>query len=167
MDALRCILSKRETRIFLDKPVPREIVTQVLEAGRVAGSAKNRQPWSFILVQDKQQLKELSRYGQFAQHLPQAGFAIVIVTNAEYMQDPFDAGRAAQNMMLAAHALGLGSCPLTFHDEEGAKKFLGVPEEKRVQVGIAFGYPAEQKRRGKIKRRAFEQIVRYEKWLTV
>jgi nitroreductase len=138
----------RETRLYLDKPVPDEVAFRVLEAGRPAGSAKNRQRWEFILVRDRERLEKLSRYGQFASHLPNASFAVVIVVSDKYIQDRSDAGRAEQNMMLAAHFLGVGSCPITFHDEEGAKAFLKIPKELRIAVCIAFGYSAEGRPRG-------------------
>lgn len=157
-------MAKRETRLYRDKPVPDEVVLKVLEAGRLAGSAKNRQPWEFILIRDKERLAELSRYGQFASHLPNASFAVVIVTPDTYIQDRFDAGRAAQNMMLAAHILGVGSCPITLHDEAGAKSFLKIPDKLRLAVCIAFGYSAEGKPRGKVARKDLREILHLEEY---
>ncbi|MEM4311115.1 MAG: nitroreductase family protein [Nitrososphaerales archaeon] len=164
MEALECIFTKREIREFKAKEVPEHIIFKILEAGRLAGSAKNRQPWDFILIKDKRRLYELSNFGRYAQHMREAYFAIVIVRSNDYVHDPFDAGRAAQNMMLAAHALGVGSCPITLHDEEKAKKYLGVPEEKRIQVCLDFGYPLAIKRKGKVIRKPLEQILHSEKW---
>jgi nitroreductase len=164
VDALHCIYSRRETREYLDREVPEDVVWRIVEAGRLAGSAKNRQPWDFILIRSRERLRELARYGQSTRHLPSAAFAIVIVRRDEYFQDPFDAGRAAQNMMLAAHALGVGSCPITLHDQVGAKRYLGVPEDRVIQVCIAFGYPAPRKRRGKVLRRPVEEILHLERW---
>ncbi len=158
------LLAKRETRLYLDKPVPDEVVFKVLEAGRLAGSAKNRQPWEFILVRDRQRLAELSRYGQFASHLSTASFAIIITIPDTYVQDRFDAGRAAQNMMLAAHLLGVGSCPITLHNEEGAKVFLNIPKDRRIAVCIAFGYSAEGKPRGRVIRKEMREILHLEQY---
>ncbi|HIQ29948.1 MAG TPA: nitroreductase [Candidatus Caldiarchaeum subterraneum] len=164
MDALKCIYSKREVRDFLDKEVPEDVIIRILEAGRLAGSAKNRQPWDFILVKDRQRLRELSRFGNHAEHVKKASFAVVITVRGDYFQDPFDAGRAAQNMMLAAHTLGVGSCPVTLHDEEGARSFLEVPEDRRIQVCIAFGYPRGVERRGKVRRKPLEEVLHRERW---
>ena len=164
MDALECIYSKREVRDFREEEVPEELVRKILEAGRLAGSAKNRQPWEFILVRDKERLRELAKYGNHADHLAKASFAVVITIPGDYLQDPFDAGRAAQNMMLAAHALGVGSCPITLHMEEGARRFLGVPDNRRIQACIAFGYPGQVRRRGRVIGKPLEQIVHYERW---
>jgi nitroreductase len=164
MEPYRMLLSKRETRLYLDKPVPDEVVFKVLEAGRLAGSAKNRQPWEFILVRDRERLAGLSKYGHFASHLPNAAFAVVIVVPDKYVQDRFDAGRAAQNMMLAAHFLGVGSCPITLHDEEGAKAFLKIPKEFRIAVCIAFGYSAEGRPKGRVVRKTLEDILHLEEY---
>ncbi|MEM1937667.1 MAG: nitroreductase family protein [Candidatus Caldarchaeum sp.] len=161
---LRVIMSKRETRLYADKPVPDEVVSKVLEAGRLAGSAKNRQPWHFILLRNRENLEGLSRFGDFASHLARAAFAVIILVPDAYKQDRFDAGRAAQNMMLAAHALGVGSCPITLHNEEGAKKFLNVPPELNIVVCIAFGYSVEGRRRGKVARKRLEEILHLEKY---
>ncbi|MCS6784911.1 MAG: nitroreductase family protein, partial [Candidatus Caldarchaeum sp.] len=165
-ELLSVIYSKRETREFFDKPVQEETVFKILEAGRLAGSAKNRQPWVFILVRNKANLSQLSKYGHFAQHLPQAAFAVVIAVRDTYFQDRFDAGRAAQNMMLAAHSLGIGSCPITLHDEERAKKHLNLPDNMRIAICIAFGYPVPVKRKGKVIRKPINQILYNEKYAT-
>ena len=164
MDALRCIYSKREVREYEDREIPEDVVLKILEAGRLAGSAKNRQPWDFILIRDRERLRELAKFGSHAEHLAKAGFAVVITVRGEYFQDPFDAGRAAQNMMLAAHALGVGSCPVTLHDEEGARKYLEIPQDRRIQVCIAFGYPRETRRRGRVRRKPLEEILHRERW---
>ncbi|MEM4239530.1 MAG: nitroreductase family protein, partial [Nitrososphaerota archaeon] len=161
---LRLILSKRETRLYADKPVPDDVVFKVLEAGRLAGSAKNRQPWQFILVRDRQNLESLSRFGDFAAHLAKAAFAVVLLVPDKYVQDRFDAGRAAQNMMLAAHVLGLGSWPVTLHRMEEAKRFLNVPPELSIVVCVAFGYSAEGGRRGRVARKPLQEILHIEKY---
>jgi len=164
MEPYRMLLSKRETRLYLDKPVPDEVVLKILEAGRLAGSAKNRQPWEFILIREKERLEKLSRYGHYASHLPKASFAVVVTVPDIYVQDKFDAGRAAQNMMLAAHFLGVGSCPITLHDEDGARDFLKIPRERRISVCIAFGYGAEARRGGRVVRKPLEKILHLEEY---
>jgi len=164
VDALECIYSKRETREFKDEEIPEDLIKKILEAGRLAGSAKNRQPWNFILIKDKRRLLELSKFGYYAQHLAKASFGLVIVIDNEYIHDSFDAGRSAQNMMLAAHSMGIGSCPVTLHREEEAKEFLGIPKDKRIQICLAFGYPLYKRRKGKVKRKNLEEILHLERW---
>lgn len=161
---LSLIYSKRETRDFVETPVADELVFKVLEAGRLAGSAKNRQPWVFVLIREKTNLEELAKYGNHADHLAKASFAVVIAVSDTYIQDRFDAGRAAQNMMLAAHALGIGSCPITLHNDEQARKFLNLPEDMKIVVCIAFGYPQPIKRKGRVIRKTLDQILHLEKY---
>lgn len=174
MEAYRCIRSKREVRSFLPEEVPRETIVRILEAGRWSGSSRNRQPWHFVVVTDRQRLRRLARYGRFAAHVGEAAFAVAVAVEAE--RDSFDAGRCAQNMMLAAWALGVGSCPTVMHDEAGAKEFLGLPSSMKLAAVLAFGLPARKRRspaerlvyrvllhRG---RKPLEQIVSWERYGT-
>lgn len=155
MDAYRCILSKREVRTFLPREVPLETIRQVLEAGRWSGSSRNRQPWHFIVVRDRERLQQLARFGRFAGHVADAAFAVAVAVEAE--RDLFDAGRCAQNMMLAAWALGIGSCPTVMHNEAQAKEFLGLPPSMKLAIVLAFGYPA--KRRKGLAERAVARVL--------
>jgi nitroreductase len=144
MEAYRCIVSKREVRTFLPREVPLETMMQILEAGRWSGSSRNRQPWHFVVVQDRQRLKQLARFGRFAGHVADAAFAVAIAVEAE--RDIFDAGRCAQNMMLAAWALGIGSCPAVMHNESQAKEFLGLPPSMKLAIVLSFGFPAGRRK---------------------
>jgi nitroreductase len=172
VEAYRCIRSKREIRTFLPKDVPRETIVRILEAGRWSGSSRNRQPWHFVVVTDRQRLTQLARYGRFAAHVADAAFAVAVAVDAE--RDSFDAGRCAQNMMLAAWALGVGSCPTVMHDETKAKEFLGLPPSMKLAVVLAFGLPAKARRSTAERlvyrvllhagRKPLEQIVSWERY---
>ncbi len=139
MDAYAYITGKREIRTFADRPLDVEILRRILDAGRRSGSSRNRQPWHFVVVRDRQRRTALSRCGRFAQHL--AGAAAVVVILTEDARHAFDAGRCAQNMMLAAWALGVGSCPATLHQAERAREVLGAPPTMTVAIALSFGYP--------------------------
>ncbi|MGH2349313.1 MAG: nitroreductase family protein [bacterium] len=139
MDAYACITGKREIRTFAERPLDRGTLPKILEAGRRSGSSRNRQPWHFVVTEDRQRLRALSRCGRFAQHLAGAAAAVVIVADAS--RDAFDAGRCAQNMMLAAWSLGIGSCPATLHRAEQAHTLLAVPGSKVIAIALSFGYP--------------------------
>ena len=141
MNVFECIRGMRAARRFADRPIPEKILGRILEAGRWAGSAKNRQPWHFIVVRDRTMLDRLATWGQYASHLRGAAVAVVIVTgSARY--DDLDAGRCGQNMMLAAWADGVGSCIASLHNEAKACAALGVPGGMKIQMAISFGYPA-------------------------
>ena len=113
----------------------------ILEAGRWTGSSKNRQSWTFIAVTDKDRLQALAEHGDFTQPVRDSVATIVLVQEPD--GNMFDIGRAAQNMMLAAKAIGVASCPITLHRDDDAAEFLGAPEGAVVRYAIALGYPGK------------------------
>ncbi len=140
MDAYLAVVSKREVRNYEPRPIPEPLLTRVLEAGRASGSSRNRQPWRFIVVTDQGRLRELSQGIARPANVANCRAAILIaLTNP---RATFDAGRAAQNMMIAAWSDGVGSCPNTPTDERAVKRLLGIPDEMAVATIISLGYPA-------------------------
>jgi nitroreductase len=139
MEAIRAIMTVRSVRHYLDKPLPEDVLHRILEAGRWTGSAKNVQPWQFIVVRNRETLVKLAACGKFAGHVRGAAAAIVVASQPGW-SGTFDAGRAVQSMMLAAWDYGIGSCIASMHDADGARAVLGVPPEWQV-VAISFGYP--------------------------
>ena len=163
METYRTIISKRDTRQYSEKPISEESLHRILQAGRMAGSSKNSQPCRFIVVRDPERKKELSTCGQFAQYIPSAPAVIAVVLTPEGWD--FDAGRAAQNMMLAAWGEGITSCAVTLHDAACARRVLGLPEGHRVAIAIPLGYPPEGELQTLGRRRLpLEEFVRYERW---
>lgn len=170
MNVLDAINSKRAVRSFEDKPLPAEAVQTILNAGRRAQSAKNRQPWHFIAIQDKARLKALSEMGTFAGHLAGAALGVAIITppRENRFSIMFDAGQAAAYMQLAAWELGIGSCPATIYEPERAKELLGYPDDLHIYLALSLGYPAEKEdltrsnRKGG--RKQFDDIIHYESW---
>ena len=163
MDAYTCILSKRDSRSYTGQAIPDETLERILQAGRMAGSSKNTQPWRFVVLRDPARKAELAACGQFAQHVPTAPLVIAIVLAPG--GGGFDAGRTGQNMMLAAWAEGITSCPVAMHDRECAARVLGVPEDHQVAMVLTFGYPEskESMHRG-IARTPLSELVREERW---
>jgi nitroreductase len=131
VDAYLAIASRREVREYDDRPIPSEIERRILEAGRVAGSAANKQAWRFLVVGN-----ELAEVVYVPDNVLNAKLVVAVVSTA-----PFDAGRAAQNMMLAAWNEGVGSCPNGIADREKGDQLLGIEEGESVIV-LTFGYPA-------------------------
>ena len=163
MDAYNCILTKRDSRAYSDQAVPEATLERVLRAGRMAGSSKNTQPWRFVVLRDAARKTELAACGQFAQHVPAAPVVVAVVLAPN--GGDFDAGRAAQNMMLTAWTEGITSCPVAMHDRECASRVLGLPEGHRVAMVLAFGYPASEEslHRG-IPRTPLAELVHHERW---
>lgn len=139
MDAYRLLVTKRDLRTYTDQPLAERILIKILEAGRRAGSARNRQPWEFVVVTDRAALAALAKCGRFSTHLASAAAAIVVLV--EGTRDLFDAGRCAQSMMLAAWSLGVATCPVTLHQEEQVRALLDLPAGRIVATTIALGYP--------------------------
>lgn len=163
MDAYKCIVTKRDIRAYLDKPIEEEKLQMILQAGRMAGSSKDTQPTRMVLLRDPQRKEEVAACGRFAQHLPSAAVGIAICL-PETGSD-FDAGRSAQNMMLAAWSMGIASCPCSMHDRECAIRTLGLPDGYRVVVVLALGHPdpAVSMHRGQ-RRLELGELVHEERW---
>jgi nitroreductase len=170
MNVAEAIRTKRAVREFLDKPLPDETVRAILNAGRRSQSSKNTQPWQFVAIRDRSVLRELSACGTYASHLATAALGIVIAT-----PDPtgrisimFDAGQAAAYMQLAGWELGVGSCLVTFHQAEEARKVLRIPSEWHGNMGISLGYPTEDRRLfaapKKGGRKPLEEFVHWDRW---
>jgi len=147
MDVLEAIRHRRSIRHYQPTGIPEDKITQVLEAGRWAPSAGNRQPWMFIVVRDEGVKSELAEAAIWGRFLAQAPVTIAVVVDAKASTHPEEDGAAAtQNMLLAAHALGLGTCWIGAYGtgyEEKAKEILGIPGDKRLLSLISVGYPAE------------------------
>lgn len=133
------ILSLRSIRTFDDRALESGDLEAILEAARWTGSAKNSQNWAFILVTDPGQKERLCEAGDFMTPVRNAPMAICLVQEFEGYE--FDTGRLAQNIMLAADAIGLATCPVTLHREEIAAGVLELPEGVRCRYAIAIGYP--------------------------
>jgi nitroreductase len=169
-DAIR---TNRSVREFDDRPVNHEDMVRIVNAGRLSGSAKNRQPWHFVVVTDRATLQALSECGPWCGHLAGAAFGIVLVVDdlqtPETLTTPFDLGRASQNMILAAWDLGVVSCMATIYEPESARAALGIPGEMAVPWAISFGYPhpeADPRNRPPRvgQRRALDEVTHWEKW---
>lgn len=139
MDVDLAIASKRDTRNYADEPLPAGAVERILDAGRLAGSARNRQPWRFLCVDDAAVRERLAT----AVHTPAnvRGARLVVALVLPGSRGAFDAGRAAQNMMLAAWGEGIVSCPNGIADPEAARAALDLATGDEVATVISFGRP--------------------------
>lgn len=162
MDTLRCIRERVAVRVFKDEPVPRPVLSGVLEAGRWAPSSKNSQPWHFVVVRDKLTLRKLAALTPTGRFLAEAPLAIAVAMQGAKMPHA-DAARAIQNMVLAAWDFGLGTCWIGNFDEKGVKELLNLPEEAVFITAMPFGYPRAGALRGK-RRKPQREIVHWEKF---
>jgi nitroreductase len=164
MDVYQAIVTKRDTRDFSDQPVADADLHKVLQAGRMAGSAKNSQLNRIVVVTEPGDRASLSRCGRFADWVPSCPVVLVIVVPKEGGK-AFDIGRMAQNMMVAAHGLGLASCPVTFHHAGCVQELLGFPADHQAPMGVGVGHPAPPKEtRPPSPRIALDELVDWGRW---
>jgi len=159
-EAVRTILAVRR---YQDRPVPDTVLRRILEAGRMTASAKNAQPWHFIVVQDREKLRQLGRLARTGPYIAQAPLAIVVAIE----KTPFavsDASRAIQSMLLTAWADGVGSNWVGFGGLDEVKALLHVPGELDVLAILPFAYPVESLGRGKKQRKPLEAVAHRERY---
>lgn len=140
--------SLRSVRFFGPEPVPEEVVGDVLEVARWSGSARNRQPWEFVVVRERGTLARLAACEGYAGHLAVAAVGIVLVMAGEpgkSEQETFDEGRLAERVSLAAAAHGVASSVGWFKGggREEAEEMLGVPRGRLMRTALSLGYPVE------------------------
>jgi nitroreductase len=141
VDTYLAIASKREQRAYDERPIPEDVVRRIVDAGRIAGSAANKQPWRFYVAEDRGVLERIAETVYAPGNLLGARIAIVITVSGRGPA-AFDAGRAAQNMTLAAWNEGVGSCPNGVRDRDKTAQLVGVEEGEEPVIVLSFGYPA-------------------------
>jgi nitroreductase len=140
MDTFLTVVSRREVREYAARALPEEGVRRILEAGRLAGSSRNRQARRFLVLRDRSLVERAAEAVYVPRNLLGAALVVAVIV---YGKGPiaFDAGRAAQNMMLAAWNEGIGSCPNGIADPERMRRLLDLPAEEQVAIVLSFGYP--------------------------
>jgi nitroreductase len=153
MDAIEAILSRRSIRKYTSDPVTDEEIEIMLQAGMASPSSGNAQPWHFIVIRDHSTLDEIPKFHPYASMLPGAKAAI-LVCGDEMLENhpgrwPLDCSAATENILLAAHALGIGAVWVNVHPDEdrvsGIRKLYRLPENIHPVALIALGRPNEQK----------------------
>lgn len=171
MEAWDAICARRNVRHYTPDPVSQADLDRIAEAGWRAPSAKNRQPWDFVIVTDKAQLQELSTVWRGAGHISAAAAAIAIVVpvppdERRVVTDNYDVGQATMAMMLAATDMGIGTGHSSVGDQDKARAILGVPDDHLVAFLLGVGYPADRPLAPirKPNRRPFVEVVHHGRW---
>jgi nitroreductase len=142
VDTTLAVASKRDWRSYADRPVPEDVRRRILDAGRLAGSAVNKQPWRFVVVESDEAKERVAETVYASGNVASSAFAVAIAT--EGGGSPVDVGRAMQNMFLVAWNDGVVSCPNGMPDPGAAAKALGL-EDGWLPVSIpSFGYPKRE-----------------------
>ena len=147
MQTWEAITSRRNVRAFDGRPIPAADLDRILEAGRRSPSSQNWQPWDFILVTDRAQLRELAGVWRGAAHVAGSAATIVVIGPAadnEFGRAQFDLGQATMSMLLAAADLGIGTCHAGVADLDLARELLGFPADRPWAFLVSLGYPADR-----------------------
>jgi len=161
MDTLEAIRKRRSIRKYTGDPVPREDLEKIVDAGRLAASGHNKQPWDFIVVTEREMIEKLK---VAARWMEKAGAIIAVVLDPSSRWWLEDGSAAVENMLIASTALGYGSCWVegnTMPHEEEFKALLGVPEEKRLLILVPIGVPVKWPTQ---KKKPLEQVLHWERY---
>ncbi|MGH2374817.1 MAG: nitroreductase family protein [Candidatus Methylomirabilaceae bacterium] len=153
--AVRTVLAVRRYR---DTPVPAEIVGRIVEAGGLTGSGMNAQPWHFIVVENRDTLRQIGSLVRSGPYIAQAAFAIVVAIEKTRFAVS-DGSRAIQSMILTAWSEGIGSNWAGFLGMTGVKSLLAIPDGLDVLAILPFGYPAQAHGRGKKQRKPLSKVA--------
>ncbi|XHH10292.1 MAG: nitroreductase family protein [Candidatus Bathyarchaeia archaeon] len=145
MNVFEAVQARRSIRTYLDKPVPQEKIERLLDAARLAPSARNTEPWHFITVTDLEKRKALSK-GLYAKFVAEAPLVIVACGNKKASSDWYmvDTAFAVENLILAAVSEGLGTCCVGSFNEKEVAELLKVPDDFEVLLLVTVGYPKEK-----------------------
>jgi len=161
METLEAIRKRRSVRRYTGESIPQEDLETIVDAGRLAASGSNRQPWEFIVVTERETIEALK---VAASWMEKAGAIIAVVMDPSSRWWLEDGSAAIENMLIASTALGYGSCWLegyTLPHEEEFKALLGIPEEKRLLTLIPIGVPVEWPSKEK---RSLEDVLHWERY---
>lgn len=163
MNALEAIRKRRSIRKYTGEAIPRKDLEKVVDAGRLAATGSNQQPWDFIVVTDRAMIERLK---VAAEWMDKAAAIIAVVMDPSSRWWVEDGSAAVENMLIASTALGYGSCWLegyTLPHEEEFKKLLGVPEEKRLLTLVPIGVPVAEPT-GEKKKRSLQEVLHWERY---
>ena len=159
-DAVRTVLAVRS---YQDTRIPPDTVRRIVEAGRVTASSMNGQPWHFIVVENRDTLRQLggvARTGPYIAHAPLA--VVVAIEKTKFAVS--DASRAIQSMILTAWSEGVGSNWVGFLGLTGVKALLGIPADLDVMAILPFGYPAQARGGERKQRKSISQVAYRERF---
>jgi nitroreductase len=171
METWDAIRSRRNVRTYDGRPIPGDHLERVLEAARRSPSSTNQQAWDFVLVTERDRLRELAGVWRYASHVATSAATIALVMPASDDPDDretfqYDLGQVTISIMLAAADLGIGSGHASVGDQALARRVLGLPEDRECAWLVALGYPADRPLRpiARPRRRSFDDVVHRERW---
>jgi nitroreductase len=160
-DAVRTVLAVRS---FQDKPVPADVVRKIVEAGRLSASAMNKQPWHYIVIENRDTLRKIGELAKTGPYVAQAPLAIAVVTTENTPYALSDASRAIQSMILTAWSEGIGSNWVGFHGLDAIKPLLSIPDNLDLLAILPFGYPNKAIGKGNKNRKPLSEVAHRERF---
>jgi nitroreductase len=163
MEVFEAVSTVLAVRSYKDTPVSADIVRRIVQAGRLTGSSMNGQPWQFIVVENRDTLRQLGKLARSGPYIAQAALAIVVaIERTEYAVS--DASRAIQSMILTAWSDGVSSNWVGFLGPAEVKPLLGIPDRLDVLAILPFGYPAHALGGGKKRRKVLSKVAHRERF---
>jgi nitroreductase len=166
MEVFEAIRTVRAVRRYRDRPISRDVVGRIVEAGRLAASSINQQPWHFVVVEERATLRTIGEIMRSGSYVADAAVAIVVLAETRSPYAVSDGSRAIQNMILAAWSDGVGSNWVGFGPMPAIEKLLAVPKTHEGLAVVPFGYPAAKPGSGRKKRKPLGAVASRERFGT-
>ncbi len=164
MDVFEAVRTILAVRSYADRDIPLDVVDRIIESAHLSASSMNRQPWHFVVVQDRDTLRELGTAVTTGPYISGAALAVAVAVERESRFGMSDASRAIQNMMLTAWSEGVGSNWAGFGGLDDAASLLGIPDSYEVVAVIPFGYPDRPLGVGRKNRKPLGEVVSRERF---
>jgi len=163
MDCIQALKTRRAVRAYTGEPVAREVLEDLVDCGRLAATARNLQPWDFVVVTEARKLAAIAAATDFGGFIAQAAACIVVLCRETkyYLEDGCN---ASENILVAARAHGLGGCWIAGDKKpyaDAVRKMVGAPDGMRLVSLLAIGYAAEGPEKEK---RPLKEVLHWEKW---
>ena len=164
MEALEALKGRRSVRVYEEKAVPKNTLEEIIDAARLAPSANNIQPWEFVVVTDKATRKTIADLTDYGKFIAQSGACVAVFCKdvKHYLED---GSAATENILVAAHALGLGTCWVAGFKKayaEPVRKLLGVPDGHNLVSLISLGFPSVKAEAHD--KRGLQEVLHWEKF---
>jgi nitroreductase len=163
-EVIRVLKERRSIREYLPKPIPKEILEDIIDCGRLAPSANNVQPWLFVVVTEEGGKKELASMATYGKFIASAAACVAVFCEKDNNHLVEDGAAATENIIIAAKAYGIDSCWVAGYQRnysEAVRKLLGVPEKYTLISLVSLGYSDRTAQRPK---KSLDQVLRWEKY---
>ncbi len=163
MDVFKAVQTVLAVRSYQNKPVPANVVQRIVEAGRLTASGSNKQPWHFIVVENKDTIKRIAAAAPTGPYVAQAPVVILVAIDKSSPLAVSDGSRAVQSMILTAWEEGVGSIWVGYMGPEAVKPIVGIPDSMDLLAILPFGYPTDAKGKGKKNRKPLGEVASRDK----